>query len=118
MSAYADVEHTFTQPLDNPEAIYNAPMDMRILNQEVLRTVLLNTRYRRITTVDISKGTISESVAHPREIFRPAIVYSAYAFVVVHNLCVATHRLCYVECGSLCCVPGKYLYASPFSRPV
>jgi DNA repair protein RadC len=85
MSAYADVEHAFTQPLDNPEAIYRASMDMRILNQEVLRTVLLNTRYRRITTVDISKGTINESVAHPREIFRPAIVHSAYAFVVVHN---------------------------------
>ena len=29
--------------------------------------------------VEISKGTINESVAHPWEIFRSAIVHSAYA---------------------------------------
>jgi hypothetical protein len=37
------------------------------------------------STVEISKGTINESVAHPREIFRSAIVHSAYALVLVHN---------------------------------
>jgi len=52
----------------------------------VLRVMLLDTRFRRITAVDITKGTVNESLAHPREIFKPAIVHSAYAFVVVHNL--------------------------------
>jgi DNA repair protein RadC len=28
---------------------------------------------------------MNESIAHPREIFRPAITYSAYAVIVVHN---------------------------------
>jgi len=28
---------------------------------------------------------LNESLAHPREIFRPAILHSAYAFVLVHN---------------------------------
>src|SRR3977135_1739778 len=42
-------------------------------------------RYRRITSVEISKGTINECVAHPREILRPAIIHCAYAFVLVHN---------------------------------
>ena len=47
-------------------------------------------------TVEITKGSINESLAHPRDIFRPVIGQSAYAFVLVHNLCVATHRLCNV----------------------
>ena len=58
---------------------------MKLLNQEVLRVILLDTRYRHISTIEISKGTVNESLAHPREIFRPVIALSAYAFVLVHN---------------------------------
>jgi DNA repair protein RadC len=46
---------------------------------------LLDTRYRHISTVEITKGSINESLAHPRDIFRPVIGQSAYAFVLVHN---------------------------------
>jgi DNA repair protein RadC len=46
---------------------------------------LLDTRYRHSSTVEITKGTINESLAHPRDIFRPVIGQSAYAFVLVHN---------------------------------
>jgi DNA repair protein RadC len=28
---------------------------------------------------------VNESLAHPREIFRPAITHAAYGFVLVHN---------------------------------
>jgi RadC-like JAB domain len=28
---------------------------------------------------------VNESIAHPREIFKPAIVHPAYSFVMVHN---------------------------------
>jgi DNA repair protein RadC len=28
---------------------------------------------------------VNESIAHPREIFRPAVIASAYAVIVVHN---------------------------------
>jgi len=47
--------------------------------------VLLDAQSRCITKVEIAKGTVNESLAHPREIFRPAIIHSAYAFVMVHN---------------------------------
>lgn len=30
-------------------------------------------------------GSLNESIAHPREIFRPAIAAAAYAVIVVHN---------------------------------
>jgi DNA repair protein RadC len=58
---------------------------MRLLDRESLRVTLLDTRYRLITISEISRGTLNESVAHPREIFKPAITHSAYAFVIVHN---------------------------------
>src|ERR1700759_1562291 len=38
-----------------------------------------------ITRVDIARGTVNESLAHPREILRPAIIHSAFAFALVHN---------------------------------
>ena len=46
---------------------------------------------------DVTKGTLNESLAHPREVFRAAIVHSAYALIVVHNLWVPIHKLCYVD---------------------
>jgi DNA repair protein RadC len=33
----------------------------------------------------VSQGSLNESLAHPREIFKPVIVYSAYAFILTHN---------------------------------
>jgi DNA repair protein RadC len=33
----------------------------------------------------ISRGSLNESIAHPREVFKPAIAKGAYAVAVVHN---------------------------------
>ena len=46
---------------------------------------MVKTRYRHISTVEITNGGINESLAYPRDIFRPVIGQSAYAFVLVHN---------------------------------
>jgi DNA repair protein RadC len=72
---------------------------MKLFSQEVLRVILLDPRYRHSSTVEITKGSINESLAYPRDIFRPVIGHSAYAFVLVHNLWVATHKLCYAASG-------------------
>ena len=58
---------------------------MRALHKESLRTILLDTRYNLIRVEDVSLGSVNESIAHPRDVFRPALIYSAYAVVVVHN---------------------------------
>ena len=86
ISNVADAEHALSAPLNNPEAIFRANLDMKGLHQEVVRVVLLDTQHRCITKVNISRGTANESLAAPREIFRPSIIHSAYAFVLVHNL--------------------------------
>ena len=81
----AETEHALSSPLNNPEAIYRANLEMRGLHQEVVRVVLLDSQLRCITRVDISKGTVNESVAYPREILRPAITHPSFGFVLVHN---------------------------------
>jgi DNA repair protein RadC len=85
VSARVQTQDAYQEPLDSPETVYRSCVDMQSLRQEVLRVILLDARFRRITAVDITKGILNESLAHPREIFKPAIVHSAYAFVVVHN---------------------------------
>ena len=58
---------------------------MRFLSHESLRVVLLNAKQHLIKVVSVSEGTLNEAVAHPREIFKPAIIHSAYAFILAHN---------------------------------
>jgi DNA repair protein RadC len=72
--------------LDSPEAVYEllAPRFLGC-HEERLMAVLLDTRYRLLKTVLISSGTVNESLAHPREIFKPAITHSAYAFILAHQ---------------------------------
>ena len=72
--------------IDSPELVYQLlGSEMRALSQESLRSILLDTRYHLLRIEEISVGSLNESIAHPREIFRPALVYSAYAMIVVHN---------------------------------
>jgi len=58
---------------------------MRFLDRESLRVVLLNTKQHLITVCTVSQGSVNESLAHPREVFKPPIVIAAYSFIMVHN---------------------------------
>jgi DNA repair protein RadC len=74
------------QKIDAPEIVYALlGHEMRALRQESLRVILLDTRYHLIRIKEISSGSVNESIAHPREVFREAVIASAYAVIVVHN---------------------------------
>jgi DNA repair protein RadC len=74
------------EPLDSPEGVYSAfGPEMRRFDREVLAVALLDTRYRLIKFERISEGTVNESLAHPRAIFKAAVSHSAFAFILVHN---------------------------------
>lgn len=59
--------------------------DMHNLPKEHLRGLYLNSHNRIIRDEVISIGTINTNIVHPREVFRPAIEYSAAAVVLAHN---------------------------------
>jgi len=74
------------QKIDSPELANElVGPEMRRLQKESLRVILLDTRYHLIRVEEVSLGSINESIAHPRDVFRPAVISSAYAVIVVHN---------------------------------
>lgn len=72
--------------IDSPEVVHELlGSEMRALRQESLRSILLDTRGKLLRVVEVTRGTVNESLAHPREIFLPAITLSATSFILVHN---------------------------------
>ena len=73
-------------PIDSPERIYDLfSAELLLLDREVLSVALLDTRFRLLKKVQISVGSLNESLAHPREILKVVIYHSAYGFALVHN---------------------------------
>lgn len=75
-----------TPCMDDPHEVYllMKPL-LQSLAYESLWVLVLDARFRLIQQQEISRGTLSQSIGHPREIFKPAILKRAYAIVVVHN---------------------------------
>ncbi len=59
--------------------------DMGNLNKEQFRGLYLNTHYQLIHDEVISIGTVDASLVNAREVFRPALEYSAAAVIIAHN---------------------------------
>jgi DNA repair protein RadC len=68
-----------------PEDAYEYLKDMKRYTREHFRGLFLNTRGRVIRDETISIGTLTMSVVHPREIFLPAVEFSAAAIILAHN---------------------------------
>jgi DNA repair protein RadC len=72
--------------LNTPERIWDFyGREFLALRQESLRVVLLDAKMRLIRAEEITRGSVSECMAHPRDIFRHAMIHSAYAVVILHN---------------------------------
>ena len=59
--------------------------EMRLLDYESVRVICLNTKHRVLAVEEVTRGTLNESLFHPREAFRPAIARQAHAVILVHN---------------------------------
>jgi len=69
-----------------PRQVYDrcAPL-LRDLVQEEFRVLLVNTQHAVMREVVVTRGTLDGSIVHARDVFRPAIVESAAAVILVHN---------------------------------
>jgi DNA repair protein RadC len=59
--------------------------DMRHLDREHFRVLLLNTRHQVLRAATVSVGGLSSAQVHPREVFKEAIRCGAAAIILVHN---------------------------------
>jgi DNA repair protein RadC len=60
-------------------------VEMGLLEQEVMRTVLLNTKNHVIATPVIYQGSAHTAVIRVGELFREAVKHNAVSLIVVHN---------------------------------
>ncbi len=100
----------FKGTISGPADVAAAWPELPGSDREVFGTLLLNARHLITRRVVISVGSLNASIVHPREVFKPALLYSAASIVLVHNhpsgdpepseedLSI-TRRL--VECGDL-----------------
>ena len=72
--------------LSAPADVYAAfgPL-MEDLRREVFRVALLDAQNGLLRDQVISEGTLSASLVHPREVFKPAILESAASVILLHN---------------------------------
>lgn len=68
-----------------PKDVFEYAGDMRNLPKEHLRGIYLNSHHKVIHDEVISIGTVDANIIHPREVWKPALEYSAVALVLVHN---------------------------------
>jgi len=59
--------------------------EMRYLDREHFRIILLNTKNHVLAVETISIGSLSSSIVHPRECFSIAIKKKAATIILVHN---------------------------------
>lgn len=65
--------------------VIDQAIEIRDKKKEHLMAFFLNARHQLIAKEIISIGTLTASLAHPREIFAPAIGKAAAAVILVHN---------------------------------
>lgn len=53
--------------------------------QEVFGALLLNARHKLLSYIEISRGTLTAALVHPREIFKAAILVNAASILLIHN---------------------------------
>lgn len=58
---------------------------MAVLEQEQFRVLLLDTKHHVLAVEVVGQGGLDHVVAHPREVFKPAIRRSAAAVILAHN---------------------------------
>ena len=70
----------------SPEDVSRLVMEeMRHLNKEVFKVILLNTKNHVIKQINVSIGSLNASIVHPREVFGEVVKAGCSSIVLVHN---------------------------------
>lgn len=71
--------------LRSPEDVAAFLDEMKQLDHEEFRVILLNTKNSVIRVLTVAVGSLNASLVHPREVMKPAIRASAAGILMVHN---------------------------------
>ena len=76
--------NTINCPEDAAE-IASAHFEELATDREVFAVLLLNTKNKVIGIHDVSVGSLTASVVHPREVFKAACLANAASIILTHN---------------------------------
>ncbi len=68
-----------------PEDVAEFLEPLQLASEEHFVSVHLNAKNEVIGLHEVSHGTLSSSLVHPREVFKAAIIANSFAIVVCHN---------------------------------
>lgn len=73
------------EAIKGPADAFRYVAEMGRLKKEEFRALYLDVRHRVLHEEVVSVGSLTGSLVHPREVFRPAVHYGAAAVLVAHN---------------------------------
>ena len=77
---------TSEEPLTSPEAVVRALADeMSWYDREVVGVINFDNKMRPVNVNFVSMGALDQSIAHPREILKSAILSNAASMMMIHN---------------------------------
>jgi len=71
--------------IETPEDVYKLSKHIHKAKKEHFLAYLLNARNVVVAEEEISVGTLTMAVVHPREVFEPAVRHLAAGIILVHN---------------------------------
>jgi len=79
-------QHIDKEQITSPKLVYDLlGHELKDLKQEVLMVLYLDLKTNLIAKKEVFRGSLNQSLVHPREIFKYAVKYSAYQMILVHN---------------------------------
>ena len=85
LSLTYQVKESDGRMLTTPASVAMFFDDMKNLAQESFQIVTVNTKNKAIQRHMVTLGTLNQSLVHPRDVFRLAIMDNAAAVILVHN---------------------------------
>ena len=80
-----EVNDTNLPVINTPKDAAAQLTDMRDLKKEHFVVLYLNAKNQLVHKETISMGTLNANLVHPREVFEPALKYSAAQIIAAHN---------------------------------
>ena len=75
---------TINRPSDVRDLLTKS-MEMHLEAEEVLIMVTIDAKHRVTGIFEVSRGSVSSSLVHPREVFKRALLMNASGIFVAHN---------------------------------
>lgn len=93
IEAVAELAAVYAAPTSEVPAVLRSSADvfarlnvhMATLDREEFHVLLLDQKHRVLRDVTVSVGSLSQSIVHPREVFRTVVLHSAAAIILAHN---------------------------------